>query len=138
MFEVFEISPFRKEQIRLQIVRAIKKEPTTINLKRDKVTIDKYKSKKRVAEDITTIEVFLDYKKAYRKDLNESVPDGNVVEVKTIDLIAVYEPSYELKFGDYFIIDGMKHVIKYAKNHNDIYWQGQVTVEVNPAKIEGE
>lgn len=135
---MFEISPFRKDQIRLQVRRAIKSEPTIINIKRDIISRDKYKGKKRTQVDVITEEVFINYRVTSRRDLNQNIPDGNVVELKTLDLYAVYTPQYELRFGDYFILDGMKHIIKFPKNHNDIYWHAQVTVEVNRAEIEGE
>lgn len=137
-FDMFEISPFRKDQIRKQIRRAIKSEPTIVSIKRDVIGRDRYKGKERTTIDVITEEVFIDYRVTYRRDYNQSIPDGNVVELKTLDMYAVYTPDYGLQFGDYFILDGMKHIVKFPKNHNDIYWHAQVTVEVNRAELEGE
>jgi len=138
MIEKFELSPFRKEQIRLQVARAIQKDPTNILIKRDIITEGEYKSKKREPTDVIEMDVFLDYRKTYRKDNHVGIPDGNVTTLATIDLYSVYSDDYTLKFGDYFYLDGMKHIIRFPKEHNEIYWHAKVIVEVPMDKIGAE
>lgn len=120
--KVFKMSEFRKNQVRLQIERAIQKAPSTIDLKRDIITLDEFKGKHRDTTDVITEDVFIDFTKSYIFKDNLDSPSGNIHTLKKITLYAVYSEDYEFKFNDYFYLDGVKYKVIFPKNNYDLFW----------------
>lgn len=115
------------ERIRCQVQNAINRLPTEIVLKRiEKLPLeyDGWEEKEIV---VTTVNALLDNSKsslhvALETDIAE------VKRVKRLSLIIIYNKTFEVKIGDYFILDGIKHEIIYPKNNYNLYWECDVEV----------
>lgn len=133
---MFRMSEFRKQQVRLQIQRAIQKAPTKIKLQRDLVTLDKYKGKHRTTITVVEKEIFIDYKNSYILTTNRDMPDGNVNFVKRIQLYDVWREDFEYKIGDYFYLNGMKYTITLPVDNQELFWQCDIEISVPQNKLE--
>lgn len=124
-----------KAKIKKRIQRAIEKLPTYIELKRiDKIGPEYDYEEKEVP--VASFPAFLDRSKsAMKQEAMVLKKQGDVKSVAKISILLVWDESFVIQEGDFFYLDGLKHVIVYPKNNFDIYWECDVEVVVNEQRL---
>lgn len=123
--------PINKGRIKAKVDQAISNLPTTITLKRDAKVSDGYDGYTEVPETVAEFDGFLDSSKS-RLGV-DSITQGDFGTIKTIrkvNLLAVFDETFEIKIGDYFVVDGIKYRVSYPRNQYDIYWECECEVVV--------
>lgn len=121
-----------KERIKKQIQRAISNLPTNIELKRVEEIDLGYDSYEKQEITVATFQSFVDNGGSKLDTRVGTQGDfGKINRIKSISLIAIYDENFEIRIGDYFYLQGLKHRIAYPKNQYGIYWECDVEVVAN-------
>lgn len=120
-----------KMRIRKQIVKAIQKLPSEVELRRVEKVGPIYSY---TEEEVTvaTFDCFLDRSESDVKSGVSLTTEASEVKIAAkIGIITVWLDTFEIREGDFFYLDGLKHVIVYPKNNYDIYWDCDIEVVMN-------
>ena len=114
------------ERIRKQVQKAINALPTEINLKRISEIPDGYGGYTKGEIDVKTFNAFINFDSPSIVVSNNDA--GDITKLKSITLLAVYDPTFEIQKDDYFTSKGTKYRVRYPLNPYDIYWECELEV----------
>jgi hypothetical protein len=116
-------------RIKLQVERAIKALPSNVELKR----LDKVSDglggfiKNNTPSLVATFEAFIDTSSS---SLSITLKDAATIKTeKQISLLAVYSSDFEIKEGDFFMLNSKKYKVTSASSQYEIYWECTLEVE---------
>lgn len=79
---------------------------------------------------VITVDVFLNDATSSRG--SQSISDGGRKEnIAPVNLIALYDESFEFQIGDTFRLNGKLYTVKYAMNMYNAYWMVDLEVKLN-------
>jgi len=109
--------------------QAINENPYEIKLMRDVKTDVGRESTTTESVEIKTFECALDFTKSALSELASQSGDfGKVKKVKSLEMLAIVEDTFQIEIGDYFMLNGARHEILYPMNIFSVYWQCDVVV----------
>ena len=114
------------ERLRRQVKKAIDAVPIEIVLKRLEEVDDGYGGNKTSEVDVKTLNVMISFNKS---SANISINDaGENLMLRNMELMSAYDPTYEIKQGDYFDYQGFRYKVTFPINNFNAFWKCSIEV----------